>query len=208
MTTGNPKLVECPYCGAEKKLMTLNSGNTCGAEYWSDGKMIASMLPKLSPVQKCPQCGKYYIEYKQKYRLIDGFSLERGEMPFEDWRKAYLQFQTEEIEDEEMMNIRYWLVQSFNDTFYRNEDEQVKQTADDYTFIKEIIKLFIESFERMQDHSPMLIAEFYREANEMEKCADVLNSINYDELKDHEKVIYDGINTRMKQGITEVFRFM
>ena len=54
MIPGNAEIVKCPYCGTEKMLMTLISGNTCGAEYWSDNKRIAPMLPSVSPVQKCP----------------------------------------------------------------------------------------------------------------------------------------------------------
>ncbi len=207
MNPGNPIMVKCPYCGAEKELMTLMSGNTCGAEYWSDGKMIASMLPKISPVQKCPQCDKYYIEHKQKSRMVSGFSLEKGLMPFSDWRKAYYQFQTEEIEDEDMMNIRYWIVQSFNDTFYRNKIDQLEPTADDYSFFKEIVLLFVDSYKQFPMHDSLLIAEFYREANEMEKCKEVLNTIDYEDLKDHVKKIYDGIKNRMERGVAKVFRY-
>ena len=49
--------VKCPFCGTKKELMTLVSGNTFGAVYWSDNKRIAPMLPTVSPVQKCSNCG-------------------------------------------------------------------------------------------------------------------------------------------------------
>ena len=124
-----------------------------------------------------------------------------------DWRKAYLQFQTEEVEDEDMMNIRYWIVQSFNDTFYRSKKEQLKPTADDYSFFKETILLFVNSYNQLPIHESLLIAEFYREANEMDKCKEVLNTICYEGLADHAKQIYDGIKNRMERGVAEVFRY-
>ena len=40
----------------------------------------------------------------------------------------------------------------------------------------------------------------------MEKCAEVLDSITYDQLKDFEKDIYDGIKTRMEKKDPIVFK--
>ena len=50
MTISNANIVTCPYCGAKKELMSLNSSNNIGAQYWSDLKTIAPMDPKISPV--------------------------------------------------------------------------------------------------------------------------------------------------------------
>lgn len=61
MLPGNPRILICPFCGTEKQIMSLISGNTFGAELWSDNKQIAPMLPEISYIQKCPHCGKYYI---------------------------------------------------------------------------------------------------------------------------------------------------
>ena len=61
MLPGPARILECPFCGEKKKVLSLLSGNTFGAEYWSDNKLIARMLPDVSLVQKCPNCGKYYV---------------------------------------------------------------------------------------------------------------------------------------------------
>ena len=61
MRLGFAKITSCPHCGGEKEIMSLMSGNYIGAELWSDGKLIAPMLQKPSPVQKCPHCRKYYF---------------------------------------------------------------------------------------------------------------------------------------------------
>ena len=50
MMPGNPRILICPFCGTEKQIMSLISGNTFGAELWSDNKQIAPMLPEISYV--------------------------------------------------------------------------------------------------------------------------------------------------------------
>ena len=147
MIPGNAEIVKCPYCGTEKELMTLVSGNTIGAEYWSDNKRIARMLPHVSPVQKCSNCGKYYFEHKNRYGESEDTSFNLGELTFSEWREAFQQFQTEGVDDDEMTNVRFWVVQSFNDYFYRNKFISNKPSDEDYQFFSEMAVDFIESFE-------------------------------------------------------------
>lgn len=51
MLPGNPQILTCPFCGKEKEIMSLMSGNTRGIIRWSDNKQIARMLPEISYVQ-------------------------------------------------------------------------------------------------------------------------------------------------------------
>lgn len=60
------KLYKCPYCGKTKPMLSLMSGNTFVGELWSDGKAIYPMLPKLSTIQKCANCGRYSLLDKWK----------------------------------------------------------------------------------------------------------------------------------------------
>ena len=66
MLPGNPQILTCPYCGQTKEVMSLLSGNTFGAQLWSDNKRIAPMLPEISYVQKCLYCQKYFIRSRQE----------------------------------------------------------------------------------------------------------------------------------------------
>ena len=76
MMPGNPQILTCPFCGKEKEIMSLVSGNTFGSELWSDNKQIAPMLPEISYVQKCPHCGKYFIKGRQAVKYAkDGYCL-------------------------------------------------------------------------------------------------------------------------------------
>ena len=55
------QLYACPYCGKKKPMLSLMSGNTFGGELWSDGRTIYPMFPRISAIQKCPNCGKYSL---------------------------------------------------------------------------------------------------------------------------------------------------
>ena len=60
MRPGTPDIIKCPSCGAYQKRGTIQSGNTFGAEFYSDGSMVAPMLPELPDFTKCPECSVFY----------------------------------------------------------------------------------------------------------------------------------------------------
>jgi len=60
MIPGPDKVIECPKCKELARVFTLVSGNTFGARKWTDGKMIAPMLPRPPAVTKCKKCGHYF----------------------------------------------------------------------------------------------------------------------------------------------------
>jgi len=51
---------ECPKCKTALSQETTMSGNTFGARTWTDGKMLAPMLPDRSWLVKCPNCGTLF----------------------------------------------------------------------------------------------------------------------------------------------------
>lgn len=53
MQLGPDKYYKCPNCGAYLYTHTLLSGNTFGAREYSDGKMVAPMLPECPNLTKC-----------------------------------------------------------------------------------------------------------------------------------------------------------
>lgn len=205
MIPGNAEIVKCPYCGTEQELMTLVSGNTCGAEYWSDNKRIAPMLPSVSPVQKCPHCGKYYFEHKHRHGESRNTSLERGELTFPEWKEAYSQFLSEGMSEAEKLDMCFWLIHSYNDYYYR-EHKSLEPSEEDYTFFIKIALSFIETFDWTPVEHPLLKAELYREAGKMQECADVLKSISYESMQDFEKSIYNSIKKRMENNENKVFK--
>lgn len=60
MLPGNYIIIACPLCGALENYETLMSGNTFDASWWTDGKMIAPMLPEPPQVVACHSCKKVF----------------------------------------------------------------------------------------------------------------------------------------------------
>ena len=202
---GNAEIVKCPYCGTKKELINIASGNTFGTVYWSDNKRIAPMLPQASPVQKCPHCKKYYFERKNRHGESEKTSRERGELTYAEWKKAYNQFVSEKISGKDKVDLYFWLIQAYNDQYYRNPKSQ-KPTKAEYDFFVKITLSFIKSFDWTQVNHPLLKAELYREAGKMQECARVLKSIPYKSLENFEKSIYNGIKKRMINNDCKVFK--
>jgi hypothetical protein len=48
---------ECPKCRVPLLQHTISSGNTFGAQFWTDGLILAPMLPDQPWLVKCPNCG-------------------------------------------------------------------------------------------------------------------------------------------------------
>lgn len=56
MIPGPDIYYKCPTCGAYLYTHSLTSGNTFGAKTYSDGKMVAPMLPEYPNLTKCENC--------------------------------------------------------------------------------------------------------------------------------------------------------
>lgn len=50
------------------------------------------MLPKVSPIQKCPSCGKYYFAENVEKRQGTDYSFEKGELTYQELKEAKIQF--------------------------------------------------------------------------------------------------------------------
>ena len=201
MTPGKPQILTCPFCGAKKEIMTLASGNTFGAEFWSDNKQIAPMLPEISLVQKCPKCGKYYIRTRQNVVYSEkGWCFEKGTLSFGEMKEAFHQLQEQGFEDEkEEINIRMMLHHAYNDYYYRNDDTHIVNEEDRKLFHENglwLIKNLITD--------NVMKAEFYREIGEMEAAKSILDSIHVED--DFLKNISDEIIRRISNTDDKVFR--
>lgn len=60
MIPGPDRVIACPHCMGLGSYGTLRSGNTFGAETWTDGKQVAPMLPEPPQVVRCPHCSRFY----------------------------------------------------------------------------------------------------------------------------------------------------
>ena len=142
MLPGNPRILVCPFCGKEKEIMSLVSGNTCGAELWSDNKQIAPMLPEISYVQRCPHCGKYYITGRQEVKYAkDGYSFEKGLLSYPEMKEAFVQLSEEGfLNKKEESNVRMMLHHATNDFYYRSDDNKEILTEEKNQLQEKVIR--------------------------------------------------------------------
>jgi len=201
MIPGNPRILVCPFCGKEKEIMSLVSGNTCGAEYWSDNKQIAPMLPEISYVQRCPHCRKYYITGRQEVRYAkEGYSFEKGLLDYPEMKEAYAQLSEEGfLNKKEEANVRMMLHHSYNDYYYRSNDNKEVNAEDKNLFHENGIWLINNLIT-----DSVLKAEFYREISEFKIAYDILESVRVED--DFLKHIVSLIQERLNNNDCRVFK--
>lgn len=201
MMPGKPRILICPFCGTEKQIMSLISGNTFGAELWSDNKQIAPMLPEISYVQKCPHCGKYYITGRQEVKYAkDGYSFEKGLLTYPEMKEAFTQLSEEGfLNEKEEINVRMMLHHAYNDYYYRTEEKKVISEEDKTLFHENglwlINNLITDS---------VMKAEFYREIGEIDTAKSILDSITVED--EFLKRIVTGIKERLEVNNCQVFK--
>ena len=217
MRKANAKIVTCPFCGEEKELLSLLSCNGIGSVSWSDGKTVGPMMPCVSPVQKCPRCGKYFLHYKQKGRTGDTMSDEVGKLSYSQWIEAYNQFKEDStIDDRDRCIILMNLIYGYNDAYYRFYDESGRYIfeppfepappKEKVEFFVSIIQKYITLADCSRPDDMLLKAELYREAGMFAQCEETLDAIDYRQLDSYIRNIYDGIKKRMEAKVTKVFR--
>lgn len=201
MLPGNSQILTCPYCGTEKEIMSLMSGNTFGAELWSDNKQIAPMLPEISYVQKCPKCGKYYIRSRQETKYSsDGYSSEQGLLTFPEMKEAFVQLSQEGfLSDNEEINVRLMLHHAYNDYYYRTEGAKAINEEDKMLFHENGIWL-IQNI--ITDN--VLKIEFYRQIGELDKAYDLINTIQVED--DFLRNVVCSIRERLDNKDISVFK--
>lgn len=200
MIPGPPQILICPFCGGKKQIMSLISGNTFGAELWSDNKLIAPMLPNISYIQKCPHCGKYYILGRQETNFAkDGVSFETGELSLDETKEAYEQLSQEGFRTlGEEIEVRLMLFHALNDCYGRSI-----LGFDDFVDDR---NLFVEQGQWLIENAiadNVLKAEFYREIGEFDKASELLAGIVPDD--DSIREFAEKINERIEHNDSKVF---
>lgn len=201
MLPGHPQIVTCPFCGTEKRIMSLQSGNTFHAELWSDNKQIAPMMPEVSYVQKCNHCGKYYIIGRQKAKFAtEGYSSELGYLTFPEIKEAFAQLSAEGFRREgEEAKVRMMLHHAYNDYYYRQAQNKTISEEDKQLFHDNGLWLIGKVIT-----DQVMKAEFYREIGELELARQALSSANLHD--DFLKQIAAAVQERLDCNDCKVFK--
>ena len=170
------ELLKCPYCGKEKEVLSIASGNTFRSKYWSDTKVFHPMLPTVSPIQKCPSCGKYYFKADVESRQGDNYSFDEGDLTYEELKEAALQFEGN-ISSDNRRTLLFYLMWAYNDKYNREDMDIVEPSDEERSYIEAVIKELMEGYEL----TDMFIAELYRERGMFEEALAILETCNYTE---------------------------
>jgi hypothetical protein len=201
MMPSNARLLTCPACGGKKKILSLASGNTFDGEVWSDLKKIYPMLPEPSFVQKCPECGNYYLLSRQKTVEYDKeFSFEKGELSYSELKAAYEQFKSSiDLDTKEELEILMMIVHAHNDLYYRdfgvrNESKESREEFRKYVML--LIEMLTESNQQLYK------AELYREICEFGNSLKTLEGIADESIGS----VYRDIKFLAEKSIPNIFR--
>lgn len=195
MNLAKCELAVCPHCGGKKKLLRLMSGNTFNAVQWSDAKIVAPMMPTVSPILKCPKCGHFYFTFEVDKEEGDDYTMECGWLSFEDVIKAKDELRWKEAYwENEMAIVVMW---AYNDIIRSGKKTSWKQ---DEIFRKTISSLLELS---ILEDNPLLRAEMYREIGEFDRCLEILE--NFDIKEEYPAFVAKQIAKRAAQNDFMVF---
>ena len=165
------------------------SGNTFEAKIFSDGKIIAPMLPEFPNLTKCKKCKTIF--WLSKLHEIGTF--EWGADNNSDWENAdeaeflalddYFEAITkgiaENTQEEILIRQRIWW--SYNDRIRKGQDI-FNDESDELRWVDNVKKL-----EMLLDESDInqkiMIAEINRNLGNFENCISIIHSIDIDDLR-------------------------
>lgn len=210
MNYGPSRILTCPYCGKEKEVMSLLSGNTSGGVVWSDQYVEYPFYKVASDIQKCPHCMKYYIIDKEiefplspkqvKFLMgeVQNSSLEyffilntkeynwgrcainTGELDYADMHRALLQLRNEITDKEQKRTLYLNYIQCYNTHFFRNNDGRRKPMPISWYWF---VSCAINFLQLAVDSDVIFTAELQRELGLFDTCLKTLKD-NEEELQD------------------------
>lgn len=135
------------------------------------------MLPKLSPIQRCPSCGKYFFAKDAETRHTrEGFSEDTGELTYEQLKEAAAQFGTD-LSPDDRKTLNYHLLWAYNDKYNREGIETAIAPDEEQEYINAVLDELIAS-EGIEDIDR---AEYYRECGLFIKTLELLQDCKPDD---------------------------
>lgn len=190
MQFGPNLIYQCPHCGNYLQKGSLQSGNTFGAKLYSDGKQMAPMLVRFPDIVQCNQCAHYlWLSKLEQVGIV-----ERNQEASAEWANAYpvdflkrdayfkvLESGIVENEEDELF-VRTQLWHSYNDKLrIRKRDLLFKDEQEEMKWRENCIRL-IALLDSSDVNDTIMIAELYRNLGDFDRCMEIINRIENDEL--------------------------
>lgn len=202
MLSAISKILVCPYCKGEKAVSEILFGHSLGGTLWSDMKTVYPMMPEISPIQRCPHCGKYYFAFNVESKEGDADSDDQGNLTYEQIKEAVNQYDQVVLEQEDEITLRLLFVQIYNDTFQREGiAHEAQPTAADKALLRKQVLRLEQIWDNAED---LLRAELYREIGEFEQATKILDALTID--KPFTEYMVSRIRQLADSGQTYAFR--
>jgi hypothetical protein len=188
MLPGPVYIYKCPHCENLLTRESLMSGNTFGATLYSDGRQIAPMLPEYPELTRCKRCnsflwlsrlkeiGIYHLGEKVKKQWQNADAAEF--LGIEDYFQVIAVGMAKNSEDELYIRQRIWWLS--NDRF---RYEQTESDGDDDPRQEVNLNRLLQLLDPQDINQLMMKAELYRNLGEFEKCLQIIESIDNDDLQ-------------------------
>ena len=195
MIPGPTIIISCPHCGQYAKKKTLISGNTFGAELWSDGKRIAPMLPDYPSLVLCRKCEQFYwVKDAKKVDEVNAY--EESE---KKWKNVeYTDFPTfrqyfkalETISQERFLRINMWW--TYNNYF--REDQENEVTPEMERMNNENLILLLPLLDESDENDLIMKAEALRCLGRFEESIQLLAKVENPNMKEVKEKFMTEIN--------------
>jgi hypothetical protein len=207
MTPGPTLIYSCSTCEKNIAYCTIESGNTFGARFWTDGKRDAPMLPEEPWLIKCPHCDTLiWVDELTQLGEIDHWYSEGSDGDeFADVQSAitpslmdYAYFNMAAISDpqkERYVRLQTWW--AFNDC--RRKSEEIPFSSMEI----ENLCAFINLLDENDETDCIMKAEVYRELGEFAVAEKLLAMPFGDELKEATEFIRN-LNNKRITSVTEI----
>lgn len=195
--------MHCPFCGGRKEVMSLVSGNTYDGTLWSDTRSDYPMLPRVSPIQQCPHCKKYYFmeDAKQEYGEEETFSFDLGKLDFENLKEAKKQMDALPLPKARRWVLNCELFMAYNDSFRRDPEKDAPTPGEeDETLYRDTIEELLDGIDRSEQYE-LFQAELLRETGRFAEASAVLRN----HKSDDDKWIVDAMLRHIDQSDTAPF---
>ena len=186
MLPGPDTIYQCPQCDSLISVGSLMSGNTFGAHLYSDGRLVAPMMPEFPKITRCSKCKTIFWISKSKKIGQRGFGIAEilEDQKYQNAQTArslslndYSTALKKEVytSDEEEIYIRKRLWWCFNDNV-RNGKWLFISEGNSQRWSENTNRL-MELLGATDDNEKIMLAELNRNLGHFEKCMDLLNSI-------------------------------
>ncbi|HPN39825.1 MAG TPA: tetratricopeptide repeat protein [Melioribacteraceae bacterium] len=195
----NPVIYKCPYCNKLYDYIELISGNTFGAVSYSDGFIMAPMLPNIIRITKCINCNSFF--WLNDFNLYTAGTLNSAlqqlpELTIYDYMEYLDNNYQIDLTDE--LYIRNQIRFNFNHSIKLQSDEFALVLAE-----RNLMALLDIYLYKLDTVSFLNIGEIYRNLGQFEKAIEYFNKYLKNAKKEEHEVLSKLLNLS-KQKIKDV----